>query len=203
MKIAQRCAAVGAFLSILLSFPVGAQTVAPEFAADYTVTNLGSVVGVPGSKGGLTIDPKNPNRLLIGGNALTSSAKIYAVEVVRDPNGHITGFAGSAVEVAQAPGGGLGGIDGGLAFGPDGVLFYSTYGDNYVGQIKPGSTAPNKLVALGPLGMLESTGGLTFVPPGFPGAGRLKLTTYSGSLWYDAEVEPDGSGTFNIVNLRK
>src|SRR5271157_323895 len=72
-----------------------AQTVAPAYAADYTVTNLGSVLGIPGYYGGSTFVPGNPNEMLVGGDAATASGAIYEVPVIRGAGQQITGF-GSA-----------------------------------------------------------------------------------------------------------
>ena len=83
--------------------------------------------------------------------------------------------------------------------GPGGVLFYTPSPDNRIGQIEPGSTGPDKLVNLTPLGVTGSVGGLAFVPAGMPGAGRLKLVSILGNRWYDAIVTPDGTGTYNII----
>jgi hypothetical protein len=33
-----------------------------------------------------------------------------------------------------------------------------------------------------------------------PGAGRLKLLSYSSSQWSDAQLAPDGAGTYNITS---
>lgn len=91
------------------------------------------------SLGGLTF--LNRDTLLIGGNANTSSGYISQIGVSRDGDGHIVGFSGPASFYATAPN-----IDGGLAFGPDGVLFATGYSNNTLLQIKPGSTSPDKIV---------------------------------------------------------
>lgn len=172
----------------------GAQTVAPFFAGNYSAIDLGTVAGVPANYGGLTF--LNNDTLLLGGAANSLGAKIYAVPVIRNGDLRIVSF-GTPSEYANANGP-AGGIDGGLAFGPSGVLFYTTYSDNHVGQIKPGSTGPDKLTHLTPLGVTPSTGALQFVPAGMPGAGKLKLASYNANRWYSATVTPDGSGTFDI-----
>ena len=56
------------------------------------------------------------------------------------------------------------------------------------------------MVDLTPLGVGTSVGGLSITPAGFPGAGSLKLTSYNLDNWYSADLVPDGSGTFDIVN---
>jgi hypothetical protein len=116
--------------------------------------------------------------------------------VTRNPSGEITGFSGSATVFSDGAYN-----DGGLAYGPGGVLFYARYPVAEVGQIKPGSTIVNKTVALGPLGVSGSLGGLAFVPAGYPGAGQLKIVPYNGSQsWYSVAIAPDGSGTYNLTS---
>jgi hypothetical protein len=175
-----------------------AQTIDPFYANDYSFVDLGSVAGVPPSNGGITFLAGDNNTLLLGGSANTQSGAIYRVPVVRDGQGHITSFGAPTLHAA-APGSFFGGIDGGLTYGPGGVLFYTAYSDNEVGQIEPGSAGPDRLIDLTPLGVASSVGALTFVPSGFAGAGRLKLASFSSGDWYDTTVSPDGSGTYNIA----
>ncbi len=170
----------------------------PRYADTYRTFELGSAAGVPDNYGGLTFKLDDPGTLLVGGMANGPGAKIYSIAVQRDASGHITGFQGTATVFADAHGV-TGGIDGGLAYGPGDVLFYTSFADNRIGQIEPGSTGPDKLVNLAPLGVTGSVGGLAFVPAGMPGAGRLKLVSILGNRWYDAIVTPDGTGTYNIA----
>lgn len=189
--IAGACAAA-------VALPALGQSMGPDFAASYTIVDVGSVPGVPANYGGLLFAPGDTSVLFIGGQANGMSAQIYAVVVSRGPDGGITGFnCGTGVPFAAAPGVG-GGIDGGLDVGPGSVLFYTTYPDNRLGQIPSNATAPSKLIDLGTLGVAASTGALRFVPANFPGAGRLKIVSYSGSLWYDATVSADGNGTWDV-----
>jgi hypothetical protein len=44
---------------------------------------------------------------------------------------------------------------------------------------------------------------MQFVPQGQPGAGSLKLASYRGGGWYDADVVADGSGTYDLANVRE
>jgi hypothetical protein len=89
--------------------------------------------------------------------------------------------------------------DGGIAYGPGGVLFYSEYSVNNVGQVKPGSNSDDKTVALGPLGIASSTGALNFVPAGYNGAGQFKISSWSGGEFYTVTLAADGSGTYNLT----
>ncbi len=95
-------------------------------------------------------------------------------------------------------------IDGGLQYGPNNVLFFTTYSTNTLGQVRPGSTSPDKVISLTstPGWVGGSTGTLSFVPPGFGGAGNLKIASYSSSTWHSCTLTPDGSGTFDIAGLQ-
>ncbi|MBI5386507.1 MAG: Ig-like domain-containing protein [Verrucomicrobia bacterium] len=193
-----------AALASLLAVPgerLAAQTVAPFYAGAYAIRDVGAAPDVPGRYGGLAFKAGTTNTLLIGGDGNTHDAKIYQVTVVRGTGGHITGFSGSATVVADAYGPDTGGIDGGLAVGPGNVLFYTTYDDNSVGQVKPGSTNVSKLIRLNPdnlSGLPGGVGSLVFVPAGMPGAGRLKILDYWGGNWWDTTTIPDGAGTYNL-----
>ncbi|TFI52678.1 hypothetical protein BLD44_018285 [Mastigocladus laminosus UU774] len=173
---------------------------AASFSSFYSVNDLGTIPKLPPAYGGLTFDPKNAKRLLIGGLAGTQKAQIYEVRVKRGSDNHIIGF-NSASPLAKAPGKGKGGIDASLAYSPKGdVLFYTSYDDNSIGQIKLGSRSPNKQINLTALGIASSTGALAFVPKGFVGVDRLKITSYTTNKLYDTTITPDGSGTYNIVS---
>lgn len=172
-----------------------AQVIDPHYAGTHSLADLGSVPGVPADFGGLTFHPGDPNTLLLGGGANTPDGAVYAVPLVRDGKDRVSGF-GAPGRFALAPH-----IDGGLDFGPGGVLFYTGYNTHVVGQIRPGSTVPDKVISLAGSGIDASTGTLRFVPEGFPGAGRLKITSFDASTWHDAEVISDGQGTYDIGNV--
>jgi len=117
--------------------------------------------------------------------------------VIRDGSNNITGF-GAPVAV-----GNVGEYnDGGVAYGPGGVLFTAQWNQNRLGQTKPGSTDEDKIIDLAPLGITtnSSISGLGFVPGSMSGAGRFKVVSYSGGSWYDVVLAPDGNGTFDIVS---
>jgi hypothetical protein len=132
--------------------------------------------------------------LLIGGGANSADGKLYSIGVTRGVGNHITGFTGSAAVFAEAAYN-----DGGVQYGPGGVLFVTRWPDNQLGQIKPGSVITDKIVDLAPLGVTESPGGLAFVPSGFPGAGQLKIASYVDGGWYTLGYSLDGSGTYDIT----
>lgn len=87
-----------------------------------------------------------------------------------------------------------------LPCAPNGVLFYSRYNGNQAVQVKPGSTADDKVDGLGaaPLSIAPSVTGLNFVPTGLNGAGRLKMVSYPSGRFYDVTYSADGSGTYNL-----
>lgn len=178
---------------------VQAQTLGADFAADYTVTDLGSVTALPPLYGGLTF--ADSNTLLIGGNANTEAGRIYSVGVTRDVTTHrITGFG--AATLYRGPTSQIGEYnDGGVVFGPGGVLFTSRWPVNELGQTKPGSTNEDKIIDLTALGVADSHAALNFVPGTFAGAGKVKLVTWVTGEWYSATLTPDGSGTFDLTGL--
>ena len=188
------------FMVSCLSISAGPTRAQPSIAAayieSYSLLDLGAPPGVTGNFGGLTLLAGDPNTLLIGGNANNPTGKIFAIGVVRDAENHIVGFGGAATLYANAPE-----IDGGLAYGPGGVLFYTGYNENLLGQIKPGSTAPDKVVQLGPLGVDRSVGSLNFVPNGFPDTGGLRLASYNTGSFYAANLTADGNGTYDVSGV--
>jgi hypothetical protein len=167
--------------------------VAPPFNADYTLSDLGSVPGLPSRYGGLTFKYDDVDTILIGGYANDSKGKLYSIKVVRDSEKHIIGFSGTATFFADAAYN-----DGGVVFGPGQVLFLARWPVNQLGMTKPGSSITDKIINLDPLGVVSSPGGLNFVPQGFPGAGKLKVVSWPGGQWYTLSFAPDGVGTYNI-----
>lgn len=166
------------------------QSIGAEFAADYSLVSLGSVANVPVNYGGLTF--LDANTLLVGGSANGGNGAIYSASVLRGTDGFVTGF-GAASLFATAPN-----IDGGLVFGPGGVLFFTGYPINTIGQITPGSTAPAKITTVTGNGVTSSLGSLLFVPQGYGGAGQLKVLSYNGNTWQTLSYSADGLGTLNF-----
>jgi len=71
----------------------------------------------------LTVNQDDPYALLIGGAANSQNGALYEVEITRDEDCHITGWAGSPIEVfAEAAYN-----DGGVTYGPEGVLFLARW----------------------------------------------------------------------------
>jgi len=175
---------------------VSAQTIDPFYAGDYTYSDLGSVPGVPANYGGLTLKAGDPNKLLIGGAANGAAGQIFEVDVVRDGLGHITGFSGTATVYADAPYN-----DGGITYGPGGVLFASRWPVNELAQYLPGSTTPDKIVDMAALGVAGAHSALMFAPAGRSYSGRLKVSSWSGGQFYDATYAADGFGTYDITSV--
>jgi hypothetical protein len=169
---------------------------APEFADDYECFDLGNLPNVPINWGGLTVKIDDPYTLLIGGSANTQAGKLYEVQITRDANCHVTGWAGvPIVEFAEAAFN-----DGGVTYGPADVLFLARWPNNELGQQELGSLVTDKIIPLGPLGIVSSPGGLNFVPSGFGGEGQLKLVSWPGGQWYSIALVDDGMGTFSIMS---
>jgi hypothetical protein len=190
---------LGLALALLPPALAAAQSlqVQPPFDSAYSVTDLGPPPGVPPRLGGLTLRAGTTDRLLIGGQANESGGALYEIGLARDAAGHITGFSGPAVRFADAANN-----DGGVTYGPGGVLFLARWPNNELGQAKPGSTSTDKIIPLAPLGVTASPGAILFTPQGQPGAGSFKLAGYSDGQWYDADVVPDGAGTYDVANLQ-
>ena len=69
------------------------------------------------------------------------------------------------------------------------------------GQIAPGSAVTDKVVELSPFGIDTSVGTLQFVPDGFPGAGALKIVSFTTGSWSDATLVFDGTGLYDLTNV--
>ncbi|WP_413168020.1 calcium-binding protein [Capilliphycus salinus ALCB114379] len=196
-----------------MSDTINITPVADEFSDFYSSQSLGQISletgeNIPSGYGGIAF--LDSDTLLVTGDPFTPEATIYEVDLLRDPvTNSITGYAGPATFFAEAPGIGIlnsdpeadvGGLDGGLVVAPNGTLLYSTWPDNSIGQILPGSTAPDEFIDLTALGVdPPSTGGLTIVPEGISGEGRLKITSFETSNFYDALLIPNDDGTYDIT----
>lgn len=186
---------LAAAAAILAAPSAHALAVAPTFSGAYSVLSLGSVTGLPPNYGGLTF--LDNDTLLIGGSANNASGRLYTVGVARNASNQITGFSGSATLY-----GAVGEYnDGGVVFGPGGVLFTSRWPVNGLGQTRPGNTDEDKIIDLGALGVASSNSAINFVPAGFGGAGKIKLVSYGGGQWYSASLVPDGGGTYDLSGL--
>lgn len=183
-------------LSLVFATGISATADAITFGADftglYTATSLGQPGTIPGALGGITF--LDSDTLLIGGAANGSSGAIYTIDVARGVGGHITGFSSPSAYYHAASN-----IDGGLSFGPGGVLFFTGYSNHVLGQIIPGSANPlPERYDLIPGGG-GSVGSLAFVPDGFAGAGKMKIVSYGSGQWREVTLTADGAGTYNFT----
>jgi len=181
-------------LSLCPSLFAGA-VIAPYYSSNYTLIDLGPAGNVPNAYGGLNIVAGNSNTLLLGGSANTAGGLFYTVPVTRGAGGHITAFGSPSVFGAAGSYN-----DGGLVYGPGGVLFYTQYPVNQVSEIKPGSTSDDKTVSLASIGIATSTGAMSFVPASFPGGGQLKISSWPNGEFYTVTLAPDGSGTYDLTS---
>ena len=172
--------------------PVSAQVIEAPYSSSYSYISLNTPSGVPGSFGGLTLKAGDANTLLIGGSANNSGGGIYSIGLTRGLDNHITGFSGTASLFSTAPN-----IDGGLVYAPNGDLLYTAFPSNQIGEIKPGSASPDKIISVPDV--FSSVGSLQFIPAGFVGAGHLAIASYSGGGYYTSSLIPDGSGTYDLA----
>ncbi|MDA5193396.1 hypothetical protein [Govanella unica] len=169
-------------------------TFGAAFDGSYNCNDLGTPGGMVPNMGGITF--LNNDTLLVGNYANGPGGTIRQIDVIRDADNHIIGFSGASQPYATASY-----IDGGLTFGPGGVLFATGYPNNTLLQYKPGSTTPDKIINLSDFGVTvgDSVGTLAFVPLGFDGAGQLKIASFSYGFWYTATLTEDGNGLYDLA----
>ena len=182
-------AAAASLALALASPPLGAQTVDPAFAGNYSLTNLGSASGVPTTYGGLFILPSQPDTLYIGGAANGAGGGLYAVPLARDGSGFITGFAGPGVRVADAPYN-----DGGMAPDPGGLVSYGEWPVNMYAQIDLTTGTVVNEVDLSTLGIASSASSTLFIPAGYPGAGGMRIAVYDTGQFYRVNYSVGAGG---------
>ena len=137
--------------------------IAPAFSSAYTLTTFAGPTGLV-HYAGMTFLAGSPNTIIIGGNDDSATAPLYAVNVTRDTNNHITGF-GTPQSIGTAPN-----IDNGLVYGPGGNLYYTSSQAGKIGVLTlTGSGATLAATAVGFLTV--ASGGTT-------------LTNYEGGLSY-------------------
>ena len=182
-----------ALLLACLSQAAHAQAVDPFYSASYSLTSLGSITGIPPKYGGMIF--KDANTLWVSGQATNIAGRYYSVPVTRGADNHIVSLGSGAVL-------GFGNFnDGGIAFGPGGVLFYTEYPGNSIGEVVPPNySADFRTIGLTALGVAPSVGGLNFVPAGYNGAGELKVVSHDTDGFYTIPLTPDGSGGYDLGN---
>ena len=169
---------------------------AAPFDTLYKVYDLGAVPGVPNSLGGTVIRSSDPNKLLVAGASESSGGAIYEIGVTRNTCGHITGFVGTAQQVASTPY-----VDANLVYLTSSLLLYTEWPQYTLSQLAGSAAVADRRTDLRPMGMPESgdsgPGGLGIVPAGLAAAGQLRLVTWPGGRWYHVAHTADG----NLVNV--
>lgn len=156
----------------------------------YKVHDLGTVPGVPNPLGGTVISAADQNTLLVAGGSENSTGAIYSIGVTRDPCGHISGFSGTATQIAATPY-----VDANLTYEGD-TLLYTEWPQHAISQLLPGATAPDRRTDLTTIGFPATDsgpGGLGRVPPPLAAAGQLRIVTWPGGRWAHVTSAPDGA----------
>ncbi len=187
---------LAAMLLWVLAVPSNAQVLGPAFEDDYSLTELGSVTGLPPSYGGVFILASEPNFLYIGGAANTGDGALYRVPLSRDGDGRITGFAGSAEQVALAPFN-----DGGIVPDPGGLISYALWPTNAYGQIDLSTGTVVNQIDLTPFGVASASSSVNFIPPGYPGAGGMRIASWSGGQFYSADYSIGAGGIITLNSV--
>lgn len=172
---------------------VQGQTIAPEFASEYSFVDLGSATGVPTNYGGLFILPNQPNTLYLGGAANTANGALYAVPIQRDSEGFITGFAGPGTRVADAPNN-----DGGIVPDPGGLISFARWPTNAYGQIDLSTGEVVNNIPLGQFGVASASASVNFIPQNYPGAGGMRIASWSGGQYYHIDYTVGAGGIIDI-----
>ena len=160
------------------------------------MTDLGSVPGVQPQYGGLFILASDPASLYIGGDANGSLGALYRIALVRDGDDAITGFSGTAVRVADAPYN-----DGGITLDPGGHISYAQWPSNGYGQIDLATGTVVNQIDLTPLGVASASAMVAFIPAGFPGAGGMRIASWSGGEFYEVGYSVDPGGIIGITSV--
>jgi hypothetical protein len=189
-----RTVAASAAASLLLAAGVSAQTLGPDFAADYEIVDLGSIEGLPQPYGGLFTRFQDPTGLYIGGAANTAEGALYRIGVNRGIGGRIIGLQpGPAVRVADAPYN-----DGGIVPDPGGLISYAQWPQNRYSQIDLTTGTLVNDIDLAPFGVASASASLNWIPLGYPGAGRMQLASWSGGEFYDVNYSVGPGGIISI-----
>jgi hypothetical protein len=178
--------------------PAPGVTLGAAYRSSYKVYQLPAVPGFSANEElvAVTLKSGDPNTLLFGCYPSTSAAGSFCSVGLTRSCGHITGFAGNGVSVGSAPN-----IDGSLVYAPGGTLLFTGWPENTLGEIPTGAAAPARTIDLTSLGVASSVGSLQIVPPGLPGAGSLKIASYTTGDFYQATLAVGSAGLFGVGNL--
>jgi hypothetical protein len=163
---------------------------APQYESLYATYDLGTVPGVPNPLGGAAIAGSDPTHLLIAGGSESSTGAIYSIEVSRNTCGHITGFVGTASQIAATPY-----VDANLVYAHSDLLVYTEWPQFGFSQLSGAATTPSRQTDLRTLGMPDDgdsgPGGVGFVPPGLDAQGELRVVSWPAGRWYHVPVTED------------
>jgi len=173
-----------------------AQVIEPPFDSVYTVRSLGTPEGVPVPFGGLFIFPGQPNLLYIGGGANTADGGLYRIGLVRDANGFATGFVGTAERLGDLPFN-----DGGITPDPGGLISAVGWPSNRYMQFDVSIGAVVNDIDLTPRGIARSSSCVTFIPPGLPGAGGMRIVSWGGGEYHRVSYDIGPGGIISLGDL--
>lgn len=183
-------------------------SIAPDFRSQYSCEVVGSVPGVVGGCGGdssgwmgpVLTHPKHQELIWVA-NYCWAGGAVYELQLARGSDCRIHGFASATAEkLFDAPEMSIGGV--GLL--DQDILFYAGFTARTLHQRKTngsGITLVTELAELSshPLALLVSA---TLVPPGMPGAQRLKLMDAEGS-WYDLPYTKPDSDLLSVDTVQR
>lgn len=172
------------------------QTLMPPFDSTYSIRDLGAPPGVVANFGGLFILPSEPNMLYIGGAANGIFGQLFRVPLVRDVNGIVTGFTGTAEVVGDLPYN-----DGGITPDPGGLVSYGQWPVNRYGQMDPATGLLVTDIDLSPLGVASSSSCVAFIPAGIPGAGGMRISSWSGGQYYRVSYSVGAGGIIQLGDV--
>ncbi|MBE2249842.1 MAG: hypothetical protein IAE78_09855 [Myxococcus sp.] len=168
----------------------------PDFAADYTFSELGPVPGVPGPLGGCVILQSDRDHLLIAGASERPAGALYRVRLRRNACGHIIGYDGAATKVADTPY-----IDANILEVAGGSLLYTGWQVWQLSQLRLGASAPLWTVDLSLRGQVgSSAGGLGRVPPWLAAAGEFRIVGWPDGRWHQLGLTLD-AGVYDVTSV--
>lgn len=168
----------------------------PDFATSYTFSELGPVPGVPGPLGGCVVLQADRDHLLIAGSSERPTGGLYRVRLRRDACGHIVGWDGSAVKIADTPY-----IDANILELAGGSLLYTGWNVSQLSQLALDAGTPmwtTDLTTRGQVG--SSAGGLGRVPPWLAAAGQFRIVGWPDGKWHRVELAAD-AGVYSVQRV--
>lgn len=120
-----------------------------------------------------------------GVNGNQQNSALFTAPVLRDPvTQRIVGFGQSSFAMLTPY------IDAGTEIGPNGHRFFSEFPVTNLGEIVGNGVVHHPLP-----GVIGTTGGMTFIPAGFPNAGALLVSSFSGNQVFLVTTAPGPNGT--------